>query len=70
MYRSWTEVRDGFAKNIIAGHGDWLILVISALAGFSVALVMAGNWLGRFTWARLAMVPAAADLTWGRRASL
>ncbi|MCS7261190.1 MAG: glycosyltransferase family 2 protein [Anaerolineae bacterium] len=22
MYRTWTEVRDGFAKNILAGHGN------------------------------------------------
>ncbi len=29
MYRTWAEVRDGFAKNLLAGHGDsilWLLL--------------------------------------------
>jgi chlorobactene glucosyltransferase len=32
MYRGWTEVRDGFAKNILAGHGGQpLFLLLSAL---------------------------------------
>ncbi len=32
MYGSWTEVRDGFAKNILAGHGGQpVFLLLSAL---------------------------------------
>ncbi|UCC88706.1 MAG: glycosyltransferase [Anaerolineales bacterium] len=32
MYRGWQEVRDGFAKNILAGHGGQpLLLLFSAL---------------------------------------
>jgi chlorobactene glucosyltransferase len=31
MYRSWPEVRDGFAKNILAGHGGPLPLAASTV---------------------------------------
>lgn len=31
MYRDWPSVRDGFAKNILAGHGGTLMLLLSAL---------------------------------------
>jgi chlorobactene glucosyltransferase len=29
MYTGWAGVRDGFAKNIVAGHGGWLMLIAS-----------------------------------------
>ena len=28
MYQNWTQVRDGFAKNILAGHGNSLVLLL------------------------------------------
>lgn len=31
MYRDWPSVRDGFAKNILAGHGGVIPLLLSAL---------------------------------------
>jgi chlorobactene glucosyltransferase len=31
MYRSWSEVRDGFAKNILAGHGGTVQLAASTV---------------------------------------
>lgn len=39
MYRGWPEVRDGFAKNILAGHGDSLVfLALSTLFHWSLFL--------------------------------
>jgi chlorobactene glucosyltransferase len=31
MYRDWSSVRDGFAKNILAGHGGVIPLLLSAV---------------------------------------
>jgi chlorobactene glucosyltransferase len=58
MYRSWTEVRDGFAKNILAGHGrsvpflllstlfHWLIFVLPwIMLLFPTARQMGWVWL-------------------------
>ncbi len=39
MYRNWPEVRDGFAKNILAGHANRLpLLFLSALFHWSLFL--------------------------------
>lgn len=32
MYRSWAQVRDGFAKNILAGHGNSVALLLLSWA--------------------------------------
>lgn len=32
MYRSWAQVRDGFAKNILAGHGNSVVLLLLSWA--------------------------------------
>ena len=40
MYQDWPSVRDGFAKNILAGHGDSVfLLALSALFHWLVFLV-------------------------------
>ncbi|MBN1313308.1 MAG: glycosyltransferase [Anaerolineae bacterium] len=39
MYTSWAEVRDGFAKNIIAGHGGRLGLIASAFFHWVIFLL-------------------------------
>jgi chlorobactene glucosyltransferase len=40
MYRGWSEVRDGFAKNILYGHaGSVLLLLFSALFHWGLFLV-------------------------------
>lgn len=59
MYRGWPEVRDGFAKNILGGHGDSLVfLTLSTLFHWSLFL---------FPWAWLFFdpVPAAILCTLG-----
>lgn len=43
MYRNWGEVRDGFAKNILAGHGNQPLLLV--LSTFFHWLVFIGPWL-------------------------
>jgi chlorobactene glucosyltransferase len=46
MYQNWTEVRDGYAKNILAGHGNSIfLLTLSALFHWLVFLVP-WLWLG------------------------
>lgn len=43
MYRGWTQVRDGYAKNILAGHGGRLsLLLLSSLFHW---LVFLGPWV-------------------------
>lgn len=42
MYHSWPEVRDGLAKNIVAGHGGRIMLLLSTAFHW---LVFAGPWL-------------------------
>ncbi|MFZ5819348.1 MAG: glycosyltransferase [Chloroflexota bacterium] len=44
MYGNWPEVRDGFAKNIIAGHGNLFFLSISTLFHW-LAFVLPWAWL-------------------------
>lgn len=39
MYANWAEVRDGFAKNIIAGHGGVIPLLLSTLFHWTVFLL-------------------------------
>jgi len=39
MYTGWAEVRDGFAKNIVAGHGGWLGLLGSMLFHWLIFLL-------------------------------
>ncbi|MGL4461040.1 MAG: hypothetical protein ACRC1K_02725, partial [Planctomycetia bacterium] len=46
MYRDWPTVRDGFAKNIIAGHHDSLLLLAASTA-FHWSLFLA-PWLWLF----------------------
>ena len=43
MYKDWPSVRDGFAKNILAGYGERLSLLI--LATLFHWLVFFGPWL-------------------------
>ena len=43
MYRNWPEVRNGFAKNILAGYGDRVIWL--AMATVFHWLVFVGPWL-------------------------
>jgi chlorobactene glucosyltransferase len=43
MYTGWPAVRDGFAKNIMAGYGESLFLL--ALGGLFHWLVFLGPWL-------------------------
>lgn len=43
MYHSWPEVRDGFAKNILAGYGNGLPLL--ALATLFHWLILLGPWV-------------------------
>ena len=43
MYRSWTEVRDGYAKNILKGYGSAAGLIA---ATFFHWIVFLGPWIG------------------------
>lgn len=50
MYQCWREVRDGFAKNILAGHGHPLYLVASTLFHWLLFIVpwiwlLVGGWI-------------------------
>jgi chlorobactene glucosyltransferase len=56
MYRSWREVRDGFAKNILAGHaGSPLLLLVSTLAHWALFVLP-------FAWLVFALVTGGATL--------
>ena len=48
MYRGWPAVRDGFAKNILAGHGGLVPLLLSTLFHWLLFLVpwlwLASGW--------------------------
>lgn len=68
MYRSWPEVRDGFAKNIMAGYGGALGLLLATLFHWIVfvlpALWLALGWINPTFPAGLTGWPAlAAALT-------
>jgi chlorobactene glucosyltransferase len=53
MYRDWPSVRDGFGKNILAGHGDSLVFL-----GISTTF----HWLAFvFPWLWLLVNPAGLD---------
>jgi len=43
MYQNWPEVRDGYAKNLLAGHGRNLFLL--TLSGLFHWLVFIGPWI-------------------------
>lgn len=46
MYHKWSEVRDGFAKNILAGHGNSLVFLgLSALFHWTL-FILPWFWLG------------------------
>lgn len=47
MYRSWAEVRNGFAKNLLAGHGDQPALLL--LSTFFHWLVFVFPWVWLLT---------------------
>lgn len=54
MYHHWAEVRDGFAKNILAGHGGTGFLLLSTLFHWLVFVFpwawLALGWLGGYTF--------------------
>jgi chlorobactene glucosyltransferase len=53
MYHSWAEVRQGFGKNILAGHGDWPgFLVASTIFHW---LIFLGPWMWLFLGWELAL---------------
>lgn len=52
MYGNWREVRDGFAKNIIAGHGNLFFLFLSTLFHWLVFIL---PWAWLFVNARSAL---------------
>ena len=64
MYHNWPEVRDGFAKNILAGYGGVLPMLVSALFHAAVYVLPYGlaltaafypAWNGPSAWAWLAL---------------
>ena len=45
MYRRWAEVRDGFAKNILAGHGNSVAALLLSTCFHWLIFVMPWVWL-------------------------
>ncbi len=45
MYQNWREVRDGFAKNILAGYGGRVSLLVLATAFHLLIFVLPWLWL-------------------------
>jgi chlorobactene glucosyltransferase len=45
MYRNWPEVRDGYAKNILAGYGNSLFFLALATLFHWLILLMPWAWL-------------------------
>lgn len=45
MYHNWTEVRDGFAKNILAGYGDRVLWLALATVFHWLIFVVPWLWL-------------------------
>jgi chlorobactene glucosyltransferase len=45
MYRDWDSVRDGFAKNILAGHGDSPVLLVISAIFHNLVFVLPWLWL-------------------------
>lgn len=50
MYHNWQEVRDGFAKNILAGHGNRLMFLAVSTGFHWAVFILPWVWLlvGRF----------------------
>ena len=53
MYSSWPEVRDGFAKNILAGHGQSVLFLLASTLFHWSLFLFPWLWLlaGGGTWA-------------------
>jgi chlorobactene glucosyltransferase len=45
MYRSWSEVRHGFAKNLLAGHGNQPALLLLSTSFHWLIFVLPWAWL-------------------------
>jgi chlorobactene glucosyltransferase len=45
MYRNWSEVRDGYAKNILAGYGDSILFLFSSVIFHWMLFVVPWFWL-------------------------
>ncbi len=45
MYSSWTDVRDGFAKNILAGHGNSIVLLSLSTLFHWALFILPWLWL-------------------------
>lgn len=45
MYRDWPSVRDGFAKNILAGHGDSIAFLLLSTAFHWLIFIFPWLWL-------------------------
>jgi chlorobactene glucosyltransferase len=65
MYRSWSEVRDGYAKNILAGYGDSLIALGLAAIFHYLVFFMPWVWfiMGYPTLSLIALGVGARALT-------
>jgi chlorobactene glucosyltransferase len=59
MYRSWPEVRDGFAKNILAGHGGQPVFLLLSAAFHWLLFLLPWIWLS-IGWA----VPVGPGWPW------
>jgi chlorobactene glucosyltransferase len=59
MYRSWPEVRDGFAKNILAGHGGQPAFLLLSAAFHWLLFLLPWVWLA-IGWA----VPMGPGWPW------
>jgi chlorobactene glucosyltransferase len=56
MYRDWPTVRDGFGKNILAGHGSSLILLGLSAVFHWMVFVLPWLWLPGGGWQALALI--------------
>ncbi|MBC7810435.1 MAG: glycosyltransferase [Burkholderiales bacterium] len=54
MYSGWASVRDGFAKNILAGYGDSVIALLLATVFHWLLFIFPALWLA-FGWSRNAI---------------
>ena len=59
MYRSWPEVRDGFAKNILAGHGGQPVFLLLSAAFHWLLFLLPWVWL-----AIGGAIPVGPDWPW------
>lgn len=58
MYQNWAGVRDGFAKNILAGYGNHPLLLILATLFHLLIFVMPWVWLAWGWWGGVPYWPA------------